>query len=164
MGNPNVSSKARFMFERLFTGKVDFPQESPPREQVDFLRLFQPVQNDFPPRVHVCLSGVAQSTLVSLGGNTRRPLNNVRIRFLAGPFWRLFRCASCGWAKWIIDEVVGGPQFSCCPLCKALPSATKCAMWHTYGVCSECTTAPEDDCPFSVPSDRGSVAAAHHVG
>lgn len=158
-----VAGVARFMFERLFTGKADLPMMTPPREQVDFLRVFQPESKDYPPRVHVCLAAEAQSTLVNLGGMTRRPLNNIRVRFLSGPYFRLFRCAACGWAAWSGDVVASLPYLGCCPQCKAQPSNRKCSMWHSFGVCDQCTDEAEDDCPFAVPADPDSKAAAAHV-
>lgn len=154
----------RFMFERLCTGRGEIPTIKPPLDRGDFLRVYVAPGGELTRRATLCIELYPESVMVALGGRVSRSARNLRYVGPDGQTRRIFRCCECGRSAHLLEEQIGGPKMGACELCRAELSTTRCAMWHTWGRCPECSDEAWDEIPFAEEKSVDALAVASHVG
>lgn len=158
-----VSLPPRFLFEAVGRAQACKASDRPPTDVGDFLRFR--LRSDSPEATgaYACVQVFGWTRDVRGVKRSKCSLRNLRCS-LPGIGWLLFqRCVGCGWCHWLPDELFDSSSHLICPRCKAKPSPVRCALWHTYGVCDQCTGEVLDDIPFEDAQHPDSAAVASHV-
>lgn len=160
--NP-VVSHARFLFEAVGRAQACKCSPQPPSDPGEFLRFrYAPSPRGSVSVMH-CLPGSLWSMPLRTGKRGQVQLRNLRY-VLEGVGPLLFqRCAGCGWCQWLPEGLFQDQSTAACERCKAQPSTLKCATWHTFGICDQCSDEQQGECPFALVDDGSSRVVESHV-
>lgn len=153
----------KIMYESVGRARAGKAMALPPSDLGDFLRFRPIAKRPYDVVIHGCVVMTGWSFPVRMGKGRRIWLRNLRMCLAPVGAFLLQRCVGCGWSKWVEQATAEGESHVVCPQCKAKPSPVKCATWHTFGVCDQCTGEVLDECPFERTPLKDELQVASHV-
>lgn len=158
-----VVSHARFLFEAVGRAMACKCSTQPPTDPGEFLRFRHSPSPQGSVSVMHCVPASGWTMQLRRGKRRQVSLRNLRYS-LQGVGVLLFqRCAGCGWSTWLPEGLFDAESAEICPRCKAHASTLKCATWHTFGHCDQCSDEAVDPCPFETTPLREERVVESHV-